>query len=155
MSGKKAQNDIFNRVEVDNGDGTSSFRIEGNIALGGIRTKLQDSQDLSLGEFNFVTTAGSDFSFEGLTIAVTDGSGNSVPIDEEINIIIDNDDANFDTVLLEENTLDINGDPTSSFAFFPDSGVPVFSSTDTQLRVKVSNNNLTGVVNMSLYTEGV
>lgn len=130
-----------------------ALRVQGSINVGGIRTKEQVSQDLSLAPFVYVTTQANDFYFRGITIRVTNGSGTPVDITEDITISIDEGDDNFDTPIIVENTLDENGNPTNSFAFFPDSNITIFGSASTQLKVEVTNVNLTGVVNATLYLE--
>ena len=147
--------DIIARTVVDTGNNVFSQRIQGSISIGGTRTKLQATQNLATSPFIYVTNINSDFYFRGVTISITNGSGVPVDITEDISLIIDEGDNNFDVPLIEENTLDENGNPTNSFAFFPDSNVTIFGSSGTQFKVRVTNANLTGVVNMTLYLEVV
>ena len=62
-------------------------------------------------------------------------------------------DNNYDVLLLEENTLNNEGLPSSSFTFFPDSDIEVFGGSDTNLKIQVTNNNITGIAYMVLYVE--
>ena len=147
--------DLFARSLTEIAPAKFRMDVGGNLSIGGTRTKLQATQDLATSPFIYVTNINSDFYFRGVTISITNGSGVPVDITEDISLIIDEGDNNFDVPLIEENTLDENGNPTNSFAFFPDSNVTIFGSSGTQFKVRVTNANLTGVVNMTLYLEVV
>jgi len=133
---------------------TNRLLVSGNLTVGGVTQKIKSSQDLSVAPLEYITSITSDFFFIGVTIAFTDGSNTPVDVDETIKIILDDtDDDNYDVLLLEENTLNNEGLPSSSFTFFPDSDIEVFGGSDTNLKIQVTNNNTTGIAYMVLYAE--
>ena len=146
-------NEVLNKVQRILPDGSAQLQVTGNISVGGTRVKLKASQDLSLAPFEYISSLTGDFYFRGIMLRVTDGSGNTVDIMEDIQIIMDETDDNYDAPIISDNFVDENGSGTSAFVFFPDSNIPVFSSTGTNLKIKVSNNTLTGNVYMTLYVE--
>lgn len=147
------QGEVLNRAFVDLGDGTGRLNIAGSLSIGGTRTKLKKSQDLSLAPLVFNTGLSSDFYLRAITINVTNGYGVAQNIMEDIKIILDESDDNFDTPLIVESFIDNDGNATSSFSFFPDSDISVFASSGSDLRVEVSNNGLLGVANATIYVE--
>ena len=137
--------EVLNRVErrVDDGDSTLA------VSLGGTSLKITHSQTLYLGEFDYTTDLNSDFYFNGITFSCTDGNGIPISISEVITLSTVETNSNFNTILLNDSFL--NGAyPSSSFAFFPEPSFKIFASTGSQLKIKISNLNLTGVVNMTL-----
>ncbi len=132
---------------------TNRLQVAGNIAIGGTTLKLKAEQDLAVAPFEYTTSITSDFFFRGVTISFTDGNNNPVDVNEEINIILDDEDDNYDVTLLKESTLNNEGLPTSSFTFFPDSDIEVFGGSGTNFKVQVTNNNTTGIAYMVLYVE--
>ena len=145
------QSEVLNRAYIEN---ANALRIQGAISVGGTRTKVQSSQNLADAPFEYLTNiTTSDFYLRGVTIRVTDGSGNSVDIMEKIEIVMDEGNDNFDTPIIAEDFIDDNGNGTNAFAFFPDSNILIFGTTGTQLKLKVSNYQNVGVINATVYLE--
>ena len=145
--------EILNRSAVPLGDGSYRLNVGGSLTIGGTRVLLKDSQDLSVAPFEYTTSFVTDAYFRGLTLTCTNGAGVKVPIYEDIQIIIDSGDDNFDNVLFAEDFINENGDPCSDFSFFPDSSIVLYCGSGLQLKVLVTNHNLNGIINMALYME--
>ena len=150
----RTQSEILNRMAIEIPGGNLAMNISGAVTVGGTSIKLNSTQTLSLGEFNYTTNIPSDFQFRGITLSSTDGNGVFIPISETISLSTVESNNNFNVLLLSDSFLN-GATPTSSFAFFPEPSFNIFGSTGSQLNIKVTNTNIIGVVNMVLHLSTV
>lgn len=142
--------EILNRMAIELPSGDIAMNISGAVTVGGNSLKINHTQTLSLGEFNYTTNIPSDFYFKGITLSSTDGNGVPVAISENILLSTVETNNNFNVLLLSDSFL--NGAvSTSSFTFFPEPSFSIFGSTGSQLNIRVTNINIIGVVNMVLH----
>jgi hypothetical protein len=136
--------DIVARSMIDIGSNTYVQRVSGSLSIGGARTKLQASQDLSLAPFSYTTALTDDFILRGILIHST------APITETITITYDESSGtNYDTVFLSDD-LTLN----SNWSYFPDSSYYVFASSGDKLTIEVSNDTTpTATVYVTLLVE--
>jgi len=137
----KSVSEISNRTEIDNGNGTSSLRVSGNLSIGGNRSLITiPPQDLSTGIFNYVTTLGSDFKLQSLTVKFSED------VVEDVKLIVDSVGVNYDTMIYKEQTSNDGGvTGASELAFYPDSEMVIYAGSGQQLRLQITNDGGNGI----------
>lgn len=149
MNSKKAQIDILNRTEIDNGDGTSSLRISGNLSIGGNRSLIViPVWDLSTGELNYSTNLASDFKLLSIV------ANFNVAIVEDVMLYYDVVGTTQDKLIYKEITSNNDGvTGEKDYSFYPDSDMVFMGSQGRQLNLRITNNGGSGLVYAEIIVE--
>lgn len=147
MSNVYTGNEVLNKILIDDGLGNNFMAVKGSISIGGSRVKVQQSQDLSVGQFDYTTAIPSDFMLRGFTVH------SDAELMEDVNIWLKEVDDNYTTLVYYNSFIDEDGNGSSNMSFFSDSDLIIPASLNSQVRITISNNNLTGNVYVSLFLE--
>ena len=122
-------------------DGSVALKTQTNVAMGGIRSQIKQTHNLSTGDFTYTTSVGGDFILRNIRFK------SDVPITQTITILIDMSGETFDVPILVHDLLD-----NKALSFTPFGDYYVYGATDSQITFTCTSFGLPNA-NVSLVIE--